>query len=48
MRLRLLREALELPADAQQLVVFLLADERTAKAVDRLHLRPQSGLRAIS
>ncbi|MDA3648404.1 helix-turn-helix domain-containing protein [Saccharopolyspora indica] len=43
-RLRLLRETLELPADAQQLVVFHPADEPTAQAVDRLR-RP---LRSIS
>ncbi|WHT20662.1 helix-turn-helix transcriptional regulator [Crossiella sp. CA-258035] len=34
--LRLVRETLELAADAQQLVVFLPADEHTAQAVDQL------------
>ncbi|KPH97915.1 helix-turn-helix domain protein [Actinobacteria bacterium OK074] len=34
--IRLTREVLELPSDAQQLVVFLPADERTAQAVDQL------------
>ncbi|MDN3354024.1 helix-turn-helix transcriptional regulator [Actinomadura sp. DC4] len=43
--LRLLRETLELPSDAQQLVVLLPADEETAAAIDRLH-RP-GRLRAI-
>lgn len=46
--LRLLRETLELPADAQQLVVFLPADEQTAQAVDQLHRQSRSGLRSIS
>ncbi|GII63065.1 transcriptional regulator [Sphaerisporangium krabiense] len=35
-RLRLLRETLELPAEAQQLVVFLPADDQTAEAIDQL------------
>ncbi|RZQ60152.1 helix-turn-helix domain-containing protein [Amycolatopsis suaedae] len=43
-RLELRRETLELPADAQQLVVFHPVDERTARAVDRLRLP----LRSIS
>lgn len=43
--LRLLRETLELAADDQQLVVYLPADEPTARAVDRL---PRERLRSIS
>ncbi|MFF4503294.1 helix-turn-helix domain-containing protein [Streptomyces sp. NPDC001401] len=46
--LRLVREMLELPSDAQQLVVFLPADEQTAQAVDQLRSRPRGRLRAIS
>ncbi|MFG2589259.1 helix-turn-helix transcriptional regulator [Streptomyces sp. NPDC048438] len=47
--LRLLRETLDLSSDAQQLVVFLPADERTAEAVARLRVLPPHGrLRAIS
>ncbi|MFF2328820.1 MULTISPECIES: helix-turn-helix domain-containing protein [unclassified Streptomyces] len=46
--LHLHRETLELPADAQQLVVLLPADESTAQAVDRLRRRPHGRLRAIS
>ncbi|MFD7186252.1 helix-turn-helix domain-containing protein [Streptomyces sp. NPDC059904] len=46
--LRLLRETLELSSGAQQLVVFLPADERTAQAVDQLPRRSPSRLRAIS
>ncbi|GAA3807930.1 helix-turn-helix transcriptional regulator [Streptomyces coacervatus] len=46
--LRLAREMLELPSDAQQLVVFLPADEQTAQAVDQLRSRPRGRLRAIS
>ncbi|MER6418565.1 helix-turn-helix transcriptional regulator [Streptomyces sp. NPDC001137] len=46
--LRLVREVLELPSDAQQLVVFLPADEQTAQAVDQLRRRSRGGLRAIS
>jgi transcriptional regulator with XRE-family HTH domain len=45
--LQLLRETLELPTDAQQLVVFLPADEQTAQVVDQLHRRPRSRLRSI-
>ncbi|WP_225829096.1 helix-turn-helix domain-containing protein [Streptomyces naphthomycinicus] len=44
--LRFRRETLEAPADAQQLVVFLPADEQTATAFERLRDRPR--LRAIS
>ncbi|GAA3483105.1 helix-turn-helix transcriptional regulator [Streptomyces yanii] len=47
-RLELLRETLDLSADAQQLVVFLPADERTAQAVEQLRHRPHGQLRAIS
>ncbi|MFD7409178.1 helix-turn-helix domain-containing protein [Streptomyces sp. NPDC059866] len=46
--LQLLRETLELSSDAQQLIVFLPADDRTARAVDQLRRRPQGRLRAIS
>ncbi len=46
--LRLLRETLELPSDAQQLVIFLPADESTAQAVDQLRRRPDGRLRAVS
>lgn len=47
-RLRLVRETQELPEDAQQLVVFLPADERTAESVDRLYRPSQGRLRSIS
>lgn len=46
--LRLLRETLELPTDAQQLVVFLPADDQTAQAVDHLHRQSRGLLRSIS
>lgn len=46
--LQLLRETLELPMDAQQLVVFLPTDEQTTQAVDQLRRRPNSPLRSIS
>ncbi|GHH71124.1 transcriptional regulator [Kitasatospora indigofera] len=46
--LRLLRETLELPSDAQQLVVLLPADDATAQALDRLRRRTPGRLRAIS
>jgi transcriptional regulator with XRE-family HTH domain len=46
--LQLRRETLELPGDAQQLVVFLPADDATAHAVARLRGRAHGGLRAIS
>ncbi|GIH19689.1 helix-turn-helix domain-containing protein [Rugosimonospora africana] len=48
-RLRWDRETLELPTpDAQQLVVWLPADEATAAAVDRLRHRPRrAALRAV-
>lgn len=46
--LRLLRETFELSSDAQQLVVFLPADEATPQAVDQLRERPHGRLRAIS
>ncbi|MGW0869465.1 helix-turn-helix domain-containing protein [Streptomyces sp. NPDC002740] len=46
--LRLRRETLELPSDAQQLVVFLPADDETAQAVEQLRQRPHGRLRAIS
>jgi transcriptional regulator with XRE-family HTH domain len=46
--LRLVRETLELSADAQQLVVLLPADEATAQTVDDLRRPAHGGLRAIS
>ncbi|REH47109.1 helix-turn-helix protein [Kutzneria buriramensis] len=46
--LRLLRETLELPTDDQQLVVFLPADEQTARALDQLRSEPFTRLRSIS
>jgi hypothetical protein len=46
--LRLLRETLELPTDAQQLVVFLPADEQTARAVEQLQCQSRGQLRSIS
>ena len=46
--LRLVREVLELPSDAQQLVVLLPADEQTAQAVDQLRRPTRGRLRAIS
>lgn len=46
--LRLLRETLELSADAQQLVVFLPADDWTAQSLGQLRVAPQGVLRAIS
>ncbi|MFE2910143.1 helix-turn-helix domain-containing protein [Kitasatospora indigofera] len=46
--LRLLRETLELTADAQQLVVLLPADDATAQALDQLRRRTPGRLRAIS
>ncbi|MFF3830012.1 helix-turn-helix domain-containing protein [Streptomyces sp. NPDC002458] len=47
--LRLLRETLDLPSDAQQLVVFLPADEETSQTLTRLRdLPPHGRLRAIS
>lgn len=47
-QLRLLRETLELPAEAQQLVVFLPADDQTAEAIDQLQRQPHGRLRSIS
>jgi hypothetical protein len=46
--LHLLRETLELPADAQQLVVLLPADDSTSQALDELRRRSHGRLRAIS
>ncbi len=46
--LQLSRETLELSSDAQQLVVFLPADEGTAQAVAQLRRQPYGRLRAIS
>lgn len=45
--LELIRETLELPDDAQQLVVLLPADEATAQAVDGLVGRSSGRLRAV-
>ncbi|MFI1352773.1 hypothetical protein ACH4TV_04180 [Streptomyces sp. NPDC020898] len=48
-KLRLVRETLELPAEAEQLIVFLPEDQQTAQAVEQLRHRPRHGaLRAIS
>ncbi len=47
-KLQLLRETLELPTDAQQLIVFLPAEEQTSQAVDQLRRRPHRRLHAIS
>jgi transcriptional regulator with XRE-family HTH domain len=47
-KLQLLRETLELPSDAQQLVVFLPTGEQTAHAIDQLHRRSHGRLRSIS
>ncbi len=46
--LRLHRETLDLSSDAQHLVVFLPADDRTAQDVDQLRHQPHGRLRAIS
>ncbi|MFC7330106.1 helix-turn-helix transcriptional regulator [Marinactinospora rubrisoli] len=46
--LRFHRETFELATDAQQLVVFLPADERTAHSVERFRLRPPGRLRAVT
>ncbi|MFJ3673261.1 helix-turn-helix domain-containing protein [Streptomyces sp. NPDC090106] len=47
--LRLERETLELPAEQQQLIVYLPADDATAQAVERLRHLPRHGtLRVIS
>jgi hypothetical protein len=47
--LRLDREVLELPvADAQQLVVFLPADQASAAALVRLHRTAPNSLRAVN
>ncbi|MFI6623231.1 helix-turn-helix domain-containing protein [Streptomyces sp. NPDC050528] len=46
--LHLLRETLELPVDAQQLVVLLPADDSTSQALDELRRRSHGRLRAIS
>ncbi|MFI6587786.1 helix-turn-helix domain-containing protein [Embleya sp. NPDC050493] len=46
--LRLLRETLELPSDAQQLVVLLPADEATAQALEELRHGRSGRLRVVS
>ncbi|MFC1439544.1 helix-turn-helix transcriptional regulator [Streptacidiphilus sp. N1-10] len=46
--LQLHRETLDLPTDEQQLIVFLPADEQTARAVEQLRHRPLGRLRSIS
>ncbi|MFW6694782.1 helix-turn-helix domain-containing protein [Streptomyces sp. MAR4 CNX-425] len=47
-RLRLLRETLELPTDAQQLIVHLPECDQTAQAIDQLRHRSHGPLRSIS
>lgn len=47
-QLRLLRQTLELPTEAQQLVVFLPADNETAEAIDQLRRQSHGRLRSIS
>ncbi|WP_340376789.1 helix-turn-helix transcriptional regulator [Streptomyces sp. SS7] len=46
--LRLRRETLEISSDAQQMRVFLPADEKTAQALEQLDDRSRNGLRAVS
>ncbi|MET7478925.1 helix-turn-helix transcriptional regulator [Streptomyces sp. NPDC005648] len=46
--LSLVRELLELPEDAQQLIVFLPAEETTAAAVEELRSRADGRLRVVS
>ena len=46
--LRLHRETLELPSDAQQLIVLLPADDSTAQALDHLRCGSHGRLRVIS
>jgi hypothetical protein len=46
--LQFLREILEFPTDARQLVVFLPADQQTARAVEELLLPPYRPLRVVS
>ncbi|MDQ0584892.1 helix-turn-helix domain-containing protein [Streptomyces rishiriensis] len=48
LELRLRRETLELSSDAQQIIVFLPADDTTAEAVAQLGRGPHGRLRAIS
>jgi transcriptional regulator with XRE-family HTH domain len=47
-RLRLVRETLELPMDAQQLVIFLPECDQTAQAIDQLQRQSHGRLRSIS
>ncbi|NUP79296.1 MAG: helix-turn-helix domain-containing protein [Nonomuraea sp.] len=47
-QLRLVRETLELSKEAQQLVVFLPADDQTAEVVDQLQRQAHGRLRSIS
>ncbi|MFE0154488.1 helix-turn-helix transcriptional regulator [Nonomuraea sp. NPDC059007] len=47
-QLRLLRETLELPTDAQQLVIFLPSDDQTAEIIDQLQRQSHGRLRSIS
>ncbi len=47
-RLRLRRETFDIPADDQQLVIFLPADDQTAQVVDQLRSRVHGRLRSIS
>ncbi|GGZ38925.1 transcriptional regulator [Streptomyces inusitatus] len=46
-RLRLLRETLEMPMDAQQLTIFLPECEETAQAIDQLQRQPLGFLRSV-
>jgi transcriptional regulator with XRE-family HTH domain len=46
--LRLLRETLELSTDAQQLVVFLPADDQTAQVIEQTRRQSRGRLRSIS
>ncbi|MEC3981050.1 helix-turn-helix domain-containing protein [Amycolatopsis sp. H20-H5] len=46
--LRLTRETLELPADDQQIVVFLPVDDQTARTVEQLGRQSTGRLRSIS
>ncbi|WP_336924251.1 helix-turn-helix transcriptional regulator [Streptomyces sp. JWR5-1] len=47
-QMRLLRETLELPTDAQQLVIFLPADDQTAESIEELQRQSHGRLRSIS
>lgn len=47
-QLRLRRATLEIADDSQQLVVFLPADDSTARAIEQLRSRSRGGLRSVS